>query len=495
MIQEILRKAEIRFQSVSDFVHQSREILKGFAPPDSRPAWNPFFEILSEPSQEAFIEGLYRTLFGRDGDPEGSRNLVELLRLGAISRLDAIRALDGGIEGLLRNPGESLPFTLPGGVRSASIRRARKLYNKFSGPGAPGAFSFLLLPETDLYRFLYLRKENRLPETLELREFAFRFRMTPENLKTTLEEVTTPAFPVIHRLAERFQQSAPRFRKILQHLFYGKRQQDLERIENENLLLRLGSVPDFLLSRDLHRDTESRNSGIFHRDSDPRRSHLEQTLPSDTTRNGSSQPPNSEELYQAYEDVFYNSRNVREKQKIYLPCLSEVPGRILDAGCGRGEFLELLKDSGRRAIGIEINGQAARTARKKGIDVIEKEAISFLETNIEVFAGITAFQFIEHLPADRLEVFLRLALHNLAPGGSLILETINPHCIRAFPGFFGDLTHHHPVLPETLEFLLRNLGLAELRILYSNPVREIEGRPPSRTLFYDFALVGRKPLA
>jgi ubiquinone/menaquinone biosynthesis C-methylase UbiE len=52
---------------------------------------------------------------------------------------------------------------------------------------------------------------------------------------------------------------------------------------------------------------------------------------------------------------------------------------ILDVGCGRGEWLELLQENGYRAKGIDINGVALLQCRERGLDVTESDVIEYLK--------------------------------------------------------------------------------------------------------------------
>src|SRR5262249_52767548 len=55
-----------------------------------------------------------------------------------------------------------------------------------------------------------------------------------------------------------------------------------------------------------------------------------------------------------FEEKFRGSpSDVSRKQRKYLPDLRGLPGPVLDAGCGRGEFLALLREEGIAARGTD----------------------------------------------------------------------------------------------------------------------------------------------
>src|SRR5204863_6172654 len=72
--------------------------------------------------------------------------------------------------------------------------------------------------------------------------------------------------------------------------------------------------------------------------------------------------------YVGFEDQFRGSpEEIRRRVQDYLP-IFEHTSDVLDVGCGRGEFLELLRDRGLRARGIDVNPAMAEVCRGKGIE-------------------------------------------------------------------------------------------------------------------------------
>ena len=181
----------------------------------------------------------------------------------------------------------------------------------------------------------------------------------------------------------------------------------------------------------------------------------------------------SERDYLAFEDLHRGSREeIKERQRIYLP---DFPvGPVLDIGCGRGEFLELLREAGIEARGIDLNGQMVRACRERGLDVAEAEALSYLARLADdSLGGIFCSQMIEHLEPQVLVALVQLASSKLRSGGPFVAETLNPACLTIFSGaFYLDLTHIKPIHPQAAVFLLEAAGFRGVTVRYVNPYPE-----------------------
>lgn len=169
---------------------------------------------------------------------------------------------------------------------------------------------------------------------------------------------------------------------------------------------------------------------------------------------------------------------VRERQRPYVELL-EGCAPVLDLGCGRGELLSLLRDAGIEARGVDADADMAAYARGEGLAVEQGDALDALDAAPDGSLGaVTALQLVEHLPPATLIRFLRLAAGKLRPGGVLLLETINPASPRALHNYFADLTHSQPLVPATLDLLVREAGFGEAELRFLNPpaerLREIE---------------------
>jgi O-antigen chain-terminating methyltransferase len=188
----------------------------------------------------------------------------------------------------------------------------------------------------------------------------------------------------------------------------------------------------------------------------------------------SPQPPATDVVYVAFEDRFRGSPDdIREKLRAYLPLFA---GRtdVVDLGCGRGEFLDLLKQAGVPARGVDVNGEMAADARGRGLDAVEGDALAYVSARPEAsLGGLFAAQVVEHLEPSYLIRLLATGFQKLRPGSPIVLETINPACWLAFfSSYLRDFTHVRPIHPETLQYLLQASGFERVTIRYSAPVPE-----------------------
>src|SRR5438093_7389163 len=162
------------------------------------------------------------------------------------------------------------------------------------------------------------------------------------------------------------------------------------------------------------------------------------------------------------------TEDIRERQRGYVDDFREA-APVLDLGCGRGEFLGLLREAGVEARGVDADADMVAFARGEGLDVEQGDLVEYLERVGDAsFGGIFMGQVVEHLPPGVLVRSLELAAAKLRPGGLLIAETINPLSPLALRNYFADLTHAQPLVPETLTLLARQAGFAETEIRFVN---------------------------
>lgn len=187
----------------------------------------------------------------------------------------------------------------------------------------------------------------------------------------------------------------------------------------------------------------------------------------------------AKEIVQPLEDFSYASfenryrgteEDVRSQQEIYLPYYKQ-DQRVLDLGCGRGEFIGLLVQNGIEAEGIDINEQMIDICRDKGYNCRKAGVLEALnEQEDNSLGGIFSSQVIEHLKPSSLKRMIELAYFKLAPERHIILETLNPVSVFSLVQvYFLDISHQQPIHPLTLKFLLESAGFSEVDILYSSP--------------------------
>ncbi len=181
-------------------------------------------------------------------------------------------------------------------------------------------------------------------------------------------------------------------------------------------------------------------------------------------------------FYAAFEDRFRGSpEDIKERLRIYLPLVQQAglgaPDRpILDLGCGRGEWLELLDEAGLVARGVDTNRVFLQRCRAAGLEVLEADAIGYLcSLPDRTLGAVTGFHLIEHLPFRALVRLFDEALRVLQPGGLVIFETPNPeNLLVGACTFYCDFTHLNPIFPQSLECLAQQRGFEDVQLLRLN---------------------------
>lgn len=178
--------------------------------------------------------------------------------------------------------------------------------------------------------------------------------------------------------------------------------------------------------------------------------------------------------YVGFEDRFRGSEaEIRSRLVDYVPYFTGASD-VLDVGCGRGEFLDLLKEAGVTARGLDLNPEMVEVCKARGLDATAGDAVGYLDSlPDESLGGLLAIQVVEHLEPGYLQKFLQTAFFKLRPGSMMVLETINPACwVAFFESYIRDLTHVRPIHPETLQYLLHASGFGSANIVYRAPIAE-----------------------
>jgi SAM-dependent methyltransferase len=237
------------------------------------------------------------------------------------------------------------------------------------------------------------------------------------------------------------------------------------------------------------------------------RKRLPQPLAPEQLRTMANEEPHVlDALYASFEDQFRGSRaEIKERFHVYLPILKEasVTTGILDLGCGRGEWLEVLKEEGFEARGVELNSAMVEACRERGLEVTVSDAIAYLQGLPDnSLRAVTGFHFIEHLPFETLIKMLDEVVRVLRSGGVVIFETPNPENVLVGSHFFYfDPTHRNPLPGEMIQFLLESRGLARVELMKLHPADalKVEGDDELTERFneyffgpMDYAVIGRK---
>jgi len=240
---------------------------------------------------------------------------------------------------------------------------------------------------------------------------------------------------------------------------------DLERIrlEYERLI--------FSELRTIRQRAEVRGAASRTGPADERREHAHSPLPFD---------------YGRFAERFRGSEEyVKSSQQFYLPYFSACR-KVLDIGCGRGEFLETMHAAGVPAKGIDLSEESVAICRHKGMEAETADLFDYLDGLPEAsLDGIFCSQVVEHLPPGRLPEMIKLCASRLARDGVIALETPNPECLAIFAThFYLDPTHHRPVPYTLLAFYLEEFGVGKIEVKKLSPA--VESMPSLASLPEDF---------
>lgn len=218
------------------------------------------------------------------------------------------------------------------------------------------------------------------------------------------------------------------------------------------------------------------------------------------------------DYYVALENLYRGeSEAIEARFEPYLAYMREAAAGspqdpVLDLGCGRGEWLAILRRENMHALGVDADAAMLEQAKTRAAHVINGDLLEVVEAaDPGSYGAITAFQVVEHLPLEALLRLFAAAARALRPGGVIVFETPNPENLQvAAYSFWLDPTHVRPLPPPLLDHFARYFGFIDVRIVRSNPwpdeMNLADDAPASRhinkLLFceQDYALVARKPL-
>jgi len=179
--------------------------------------------------------------------------------------------------------------------------------------------------------------------------------------------------------------------------------------------------------------------------------------------------------YVIFENRFRGASDlIKERQRKYAGSFKNCKA-VLDVACGRGEFLELMKEQEIAAEGVDINEEMTAICLQKGLKVVSGNALDFLNDKNEEYDGIFCSNLVEHLDFPQIRELLRKIVKALKENGILVIETVNPESLNVFgAAFYLDLTHIRPIHPLGLEAFLEANGFHDIKILRTTPVEADE---------------------
>ena len=432
-----------------------------------------------------FIRYAYRAILKREPDEAGFLHNLGLLQSGAFNKIDILASLRYSDEG------EANGVTISGLKVPATIRTLERI-------PVVGYFLQLLLA--------FVRLPSMIRSQRQFQGYIVAQQLAIADYVNEINEYVNDRQRADERDLQERQDRANLINQV----------QALEAAVNERITplihseqQRLGDAETLLLHvedrvKTLSQTLVRTRQQVSELASDVRTA--ERNLPIAGARVREDQTTPWDDLYAAFEEEFRGTpEEVEERLKYYLPFVKEfnAGSRILDLGSGRGDWLHLLRKEGFKPHAIEVNEVFAERSRNEGFDVTHGDVMVYLDQQPDDSLDlVTAFHLIEHMNADKLLRLLDEIKRTLKPGGKVFIETPSPeNIVVAACNFYADPTHHKPVNPHTLMFILLKKGFVELGLQFLHPIddgpfRECEGSEQLNLWFYgprDYSVIARKP--
>lgn len=189
-------------------------------------------------------------------------------------------------------------------------------------------------------------------------------------------------------------------------------------------------------------------------------------------------PTDNDEFYHDFEERFRGSQDeIRARLQFYVPILKKYisnweGGRFVDIGCGRGEWLDILRENGATDyVGVDINAKQSAICENRGHHVVQMECIQYLsslpDASVDLVSG---FQIIEHLCMSDLMNLFQQCLRVLRPGGVIFFETPNPqNLIVGADTFYLDPSHKRHLDSRLISFIAEWSGYEQVQCIGANP--------------------------
>ncbi|MHA6204603.1 methyltransferase domain-containing protein [Dyella soli] len=458
-----------------------------------------------------FVETAYRALLRRPADPDGLASCLSDLRNGIRNKVHILGDIRFSPEGMSRGvhvEGLLLPYKLQqwsqkrfigrplawlhafvrlpaylrrldrmGAVQAREVQHLGHHVNAF----AAGMLRRIERQEQEIeqHKQEIEQEEKAISAILEsaLPERDQAIRQAGEkidNLNSELQLVTGQSRVALARLYERLAQSSSEQESLVATAI-GRLENQLAKHKGELQRLHTDSARSLLeLRYVVERGTVQASRGG--------------ELPDRNQSEPSSVPNAHDALYASFEDEFRGTReDIKSRVEHYLPAVRHAVGEtsaglVVDLGCGRGEWLELLREHGIKSCGVDLNKVMLAECKASDLDVTEQDALVYLRSlSSDSVSAITSMHLVEHLPFDVLLELLDEAFRVLRIGGILILETPNPeNLLMATQWFYIDPTHRNPIPPPLLSWLARARGFSDVsieRLTANRGVVEIEDVP------------------
>ena len=166
---------------------------------------------------------------------------------------------------------------------------------------------------------------------------------------------------------------------------------------------------------------------------------------------------------------------------------------FVDFGCGRGEFLDILKEHGITCLGIDLNQVSAQRAIDHGHKVVIGDGISYLQNREDSsISGLSMIMVSEHIEFSLMFDAIFLFQKKIAVGGPLLINTINPYCFERYGNFHIDPSHINYLPPDTYKLVMEMAGFNHIKVIWTEPIRSCISNQHLHTQYENVTLVGYK---
>lgn len=165
-----------------------------------------------------------------------------------------------------------------------------------------------------------------------------------------------------------------------------------------------------------------------------------------------------------YRFMGYDAQGLRDR---YAPYAEQFTAgtKVVDVGCGRGEFLELLRARGIEGIGVDPDAGMVEDVRGKGLQAVQSDGLSYLKEHPLSCDGVFMSHLAEHLHSDDLAAMVSSGAQALRPSGRLTIVTPNPqNLLMQLHDFWVDLQHVRFYSPHSVHLLFRTAGLVDCEL-------------------------------
>lgn len=416
-----------------------------------------------ELGNEAFVQECYESVLQRDPDPEGARHHINRLHNREISKLELIYEFARSEEGQNR------------GVRLRGKKGQYRLLHGFRK-------LFRVPIAGRVLRFIYnLLGINRVINSLV---------NWNRDIVGRIEKLEHTCYTLQNDLQEQIE-NRNELRYLLEKLqgqyqeqfnMHRERTENLEvNVRNNNILLEkyrgLLETHEVNLNQ-YERDINNLNVQMSNLKADvssKKKFASESKMEEDYCVDKKSIVPDADSYYSIdyfdFENRFRGSQeHVKDVQRIYLPYFMGCKN-VIDIGCGRGEFVQLLKENGIGVTGVDIYLPYVEYCKMNHLSVSHGDGVEFLKKQQQV-DGIFVGQVVEHISVSQIIELCAVAYEKLTTGSYLIMETPNPKSLAIYTeAFYQDPSHNKPVHPETLKYLVEKRGFSDVQILYTEGSR------------------------